>query len=95
MGLEAFDFQAPDAIATANSMARPIFGLACAALLLCTLKAMCPSFVSAPRVPPALQPTAAVAEKALERISLAFSARSSKAKLSNSFSRGPFKGLKA
>ncbi|CAK9070503.1 unnamed protein product [Durusdinium trenchii] len=45
-------------------MARPVFGFACVALLLCAVKVMCPSFVSAPRpMTPSIHQSTAVASK--------------------------------
>eukprot|EP00913_Durusdinium_trenchii_P003658 g3385.t1 len=50
--------------ATSSTMARPVFGFACVALLLCAVKVMCPSFVSAPRpMTPSIHQSTAVASK--------------------------------
>lgn len=52
-------------MARANS---PVLGFACVALVICSIKVMCPSFVAAPRPvqPEHLRPTAAVQSKELQ-----------------------------
>eukprot|EP00435_Cladocopium_sp_Y103_P008359 s4707_g2.t1 len=47
----------------------PVLGFACVALVICSIKVMCPSFVAAPRPltqPEHLRPTAAVQSKELQ-----------------------------